>query len=76
MEKRHAIIGSSTRLFGSIGFDATSTLEIADEADVMMSLNHASQQVIRGEKTVKEKGIKLWDDLYQYVNTRISPMDK
>ena len=34
MEKRHAIIESATRLFGSIGFDATTTLEIADEADV------------------------------------------
>ena len=38
MEKRHAIIESATRLFGSIGFDATTTLEIADEADVMVSL--------------------------------------
>ena len=38
VEKRHAIIGSSTRLFGSIGFDATPTLEIADEADVMVPL--------------------------------------
>ena len=34
MEKRHAIIESATRLFGSIGFDATTTLEIANEADV------------------------------------------
>ncbi len=34
MEKRHAIIESATRLFGSIGFDATTTLEIADETDV------------------------------------------
>ena len=34
VEKRHAIIESATRLFGSIGFNATSTLEIADEADV------------------------------------------
>jgi len=34
VEKRHAIIESATRLFGSIGFDATTTLEIADEADV------------------------------------------
>ena len=34
MEKRHAIIESATRLFGSIGFDATTTLEIANEAAV------------------------------------------
>jgi AcrR family transcriptional regulator len=34
VEKRHAIIESATRLFGSVGFDATTTLEIADEADV------------------------------------------
>ena len=34
MEKRHAIIESATRLFGSIGFDAATTLEIAGEADV------------------------------------------
>jgi AcrR family transcriptional regulator len=34
VEKRHAIIESATRLFGSIGFDATTTLEIADKADV------------------------------------------
>ena len=34
VEKRHAIIESATRLFGSIGFDATTTLEIANEADV------------------------------------------
>ena len=34
MEKRHAIIESATRLVHSLGFDATTTLEIADEADV------------------------------------------
>ena len=34
MGKRHAIIESATRLFGSIGFDATTTLEIANEAAV------------------------------------------
>jgi AcrR family transcriptional regulator len=34
VKKRQAIIESATRLFGSIGFDATTTLEIADEADV------------------------------------------
>ena len=34
VEKRHAIIESATRLFGSIGFDATTTLEIANEAAV------------------------------------------
>jgi AcrR family transcriptional regulator len=34
VEKRHAIIESATRLFGSIGFDSTTTLEIADEANV------------------------------------------
>jgi AcrR family transcriptional regulator len=34
VEKRHAIIESATRLFVSIGFDATTILEIADEADV------------------------------------------
>ena len=38
MEKRHTVIESAIRLFGSIGFDATTTLEIADEADVMVSL--------------------------------------
>ena len=34
MKKRQAIIESATRLFGSVGYDATTTLEIADEADV------------------------------------------
>ena len=34
MKKRQAIIESATRLFGSTGFDAITTLEIADEADV------------------------------------------
>jgi len=34
VEKRHAIIESATRLFDSIGFDATTTLEIANEAAV------------------------------------------
>ena len=34
MKKRQAIIDSATRLFGSIGFDATTTLEIANEACV------------------------------------------
>ena len=34
MKKRQAIIESATRLFGSVGYDATTTLEIAHEADV------------------------------------------
>ncbi len=34
MEKRHASIESTTRLFGWIGFDATTTHESADETDV------------------------------------------
>ena len=34
MKKRQAIIDSATRLFGSIGFDATTTLELANEAGV------------------------------------------
>ena len=34
MKKRKAIVESATRLFGSIGFDATTTLEIANEANV------------------------------------------
>ena len=34
VEKRHAIIESAIRLFGSIGFDATTTLEIANEATI------------------------------------------
>jgi len=34
VEKRHAIIESAIALFGSIGFDATTTLEIAGEANV------------------------------------------
>lgn len=34
MKKRQAIIDSATRLFGSIGFDATTTLEIAEDAEV------------------------------------------
>ena len=38
MKKRHTVIESAIRLFGSIGFDATTTLKIADEADVMVLL--------------------------------------
>jgi AcrR family transcriptional regulator len=34
VKKRQAILESATRLFGSTGFDATTTLEIAAEADV------------------------------------------
>ena len=34
MKKRQAIIDSATRLFGSIGFDATTTIKIANEAGV------------------------------------------
>ncbi len=34
MEKRPAIIQAATTLFGSIGFDGTTTLAIADEASV------------------------------------------
>ena len=34
MKKRQAIIEFATRLFGSVGYDATTTLEIAHEADV------------------------------------------
>jgi AcrR family transcriptional regulator len=34
VKKRQAIIDSATRLFGSIGFDATTTIEIANEAGV------------------------------------------
>ncbi len=34
MIKKQAIIDSATRLFGSIGFDATTTIEIANEAGV------------------------------------------
>jgi AcrR family transcriptional regulator len=34
VKKRQAIIDSATRLFGSIGFDATTTLELANEAGV------------------------------------------
>ncbi len=34
MKKKQAIIDSATRLFGSIGFDATTTIEIANEAGV------------------------------------------
>jgi AcrR family transcriptional regulator len=34
MEKRQAIIQAATALFGSIGFDGTTTLAIADEASV------------------------------------------
>jgi AcrR family transcriptional regulator len=34
VKKRNAIVESATRLFGSIGFDATTTLEIANEASV------------------------------------------
>jgi len=38
VKKRHTVIESAIRLFGSIGFDSTTTLKIADEADVMVSL--------------------------------------
>ena len=34
VKKRHTVIESATRLFGSVGFDATTTLEIANEAAV------------------------------------------
>lgn len=34
MEKRQAIIQAATALFGSVGFDGTTTLAIADEASV------------------------------------------
>ena len=34
MEKRQAIVQAATALFGSIGFDGTTTLAIADEASV------------------------------------------
>ena len=34
MKKRQAIIESATLLFGTLGFDATTTLEIANEAGV------------------------------------------
>jgi len=38
VENRQAILESATRLFGSTGFDAITTLEIAAEADVTESL--------------------------------------
>jgi AcrR family transcriptional regulator len=34
VKKRQAIIDSATRLFGSIGFDSTTTIGIANEAGV------------------------------------------
>ena len=34
MKKRQAVVESATRLFGSIGFDGTTTLAIANEASV------------------------------------------
>jgi AcrR family transcriptional regulator len=37
VKKKQAIIESATRLFGTTGFDATTTLEIAAEADVTES---------------------------------------
>ena len=40
MQKRHAIIESAIRLLGSIGFDATTPLEIADEAEVTEPLTY------------------------------------
>jgi len=38
VKKRQAILESATRLFDPTGFDATTTLEIAAEADVTESL--------------------------------------
>ena len=46
MKKRQAIIESAIRLFGSIGFDAATTLEIADDADVTKPFELAFNEYI------------------------------
>ena len=55
MKKRQAIIQAATMLFGTTGFDATTTLEIAKEAGNVKAANVALVGALSSLMTIPEE---------------------